>query len=74
MEIDYNNLQAHFDIAQKKGKTFLMDKNRIADGSPFKKEDTIIEITTNEPFCDWWRHTENRETVKNWFKEKYPTE
>lgn len=87
MEIDYSNIQNHFDRMVESGKsgTFkLVDKNRKV-GNP-NDESTIIELkfevnsfdTAEEVaikrdnfYCDWIRIKDNIVLIKDWFRRKY---
>lgn len=83
MKIDYTNLKRYFDIlvidADKPLQYSLVDKNRerLNKTKETDAEATIINLIRPENvgihdhFCEWWRHTQNRETVKQWFLEKY---
>ena len=83
MKIDYKNIKEHFDIlatTDGSNKYSLIDKNRVTENKTTETdtEATIVNLkhSKNEDisthFCEWWRHTDNRETVLQWFKDKYP--
>ena len=82
MEIDYNNLTAHFDVITRDGKTYFADVSRVLndeDGAVDPKEYIILEApkeTLNargvfDSTCSWWAKTENRILISQYFKYKY---
>lgn len=83
MEIDYNNIQKHFDaqiVETKEGKSIRLEEKGTNDVIhtftkfiPKEKESDkdFAERFNNDFFCFWWQKKDNIVLIKDWFRRKY---